>query len=296
MAKTFGHIPGFPVGSLFPRRTELRLAGLHAPNMHGISGNPREGADSIVVSGGYVDDEDHGSWILYTGHGGRDNDTKHQVANQEITDTGNAGLVKSQLEGLPVRVIRGAGGDPHYSPESGFRYDGLFRVESHGSKIGVDGFRIWQFRMVQIDENDPSPDADVATFPPTAPAGGTPSRKPVQTQRIVRNTAVAQWVKELHKHMCQICGDALEVDYGFYSEGAHIQGLGKPYNGPDVVGNVLCLCPNDHVRFDNGALYLTDDLKVINALNGQVQGQLRVHAKHNIDLTYVQHHRARWGQ
>lgn len=152
--------------------------------------------------------------------------------------------MKSQLEGLPVRVIRGAGGDQRYSPAKGFRYDGLFRVESHGSKTGVDGFQIWQFRMVKLDENDTSPDAIVPP-PPTAPVGGTPARKTVQTQRVVRNTAVAQWVKELHKHACQTCGEALEVDSGFYSEGAHVQALGRPYDGPDVVENVLCLCAND---------------------------------------------------
>lgn len=49
------------------------------------------------------------------------------------------------------------------------------------------------------------------------------------------------------------------------------------------------------MRFDNGAFYLTDDLEVIDALNGKVRGPLRVHAKHCIDLAYVRHHRARWG-
>jgi predicted restriction endonuclease len=231
--------------------------------------------------------------MLYTGHGGRDQDTGRQVKDQEITAPGNAGLVRSQLEGLPVRVIRGSAGDRRFSPNSGFRYDGLFRVESHGSKIGTDGFRIWQFRMVQIEDNDASPDS---TAPTTAPAGGTPGRRTTQTQRVVRNTAIAQRVKELHHHCCQVCGLAIAVDGGRYSEGAHIQGLGRPYNGPDVIENVLCLCPNDHVRFDNGALYLTDHFEVIDALNGCVIGPLRLHPSHSINVRYVQNHRARWGR
>jgi hypothetical protein len=33
------------------------------------------GAESIVVSGGYEDDEDHGDTIIYTGHGGNDPQT-----------------------------------------------------------------------------------------------------------------------------------------------------------------------------------------------------------------------------
>lgn len=38
-----------------------------------------------------------------------------------------------------------------------------------------------------------------------------------------------------------------------YAEAAHIRALGSPHNGPDVIENVLCLCPNHHVLFDNGA-------------------------------------------
>jgi putative restriction endonuclease len=37
---------------------------VHAPNQHGISGSGRDGADSIVVSGGYEDDHDFGDLIL----------------------------------------------------------------------------------------------------------------------------------------------------------------------------------------------------------------------------------------
>ncbi len=39
--------------------------------MAGISGSESEGADSIVLSGGYEDDEDLGDEIVYAGHGGR---------------------------------------------------------------------------------------------------------------------------------------------------------------------------------------------------------------------------------
>jgi len=90
------------------------------------------------------------------------------------------GLARSHLDGLPVRVIRGYEGDPTYSPTSGYRYDGLFRVDEY-------------------------------------------------------------W----HEHPA-----------GPYAEAAHIRALGLPHNGPDVLENLLCLCPNDHVRFDAGAIYI----------------------------------------
>ncbi|MFF4196646.1 YDG/SRA domain-containing protein [Nonomuraea sp. NPDC001831] len=298
MAKRFGHVKGQPVGTLYAKRADVRAAGVHAPPVNGISGNGREGADSIVVSGGYVDDEDYGDVIIYTGHGGRDPDTGRQIRDQEISDPGNAGLVRSQLSGLPVRVVRGAHKKSPHGPTAGLRYDGLFRVESHSAKIGIDGFRIWQFKLVKLsdDEISISDGALMATaMAPTAPRSTGPA--PVVTttvQRIVRNSAVVQRVKEWHEHRCQICGLAIEVNGGHYSEGAHIRALGKPHNGPDVEENVLCLCPNDHVRFDNGALYLSHDLKVIDALTGAVVGPLRLHKHHRIDLGHVGYHRACW--
>ena len=287
MAKTFGHIDGHPVGSIYRTRRELHDAGLHAPLQAGISGNAREGADSIVVSGGYVDDEDYGDVIIYTGHGGRGANGR-QVEDQDINASGNAGLVVSHLEGLPVRVIRGAHKDSPYAPDYGYQYSGLYLVDSYGSKVGADGFLIWQFKLVRSVEDEP-PWSDSKTEAP----GPAPVRR-TAIQRVVRNSAVVRRVKELYDHHCQVCGVALKVQGGYYSEGAHIQALGHPYNGPDVLENVLCLCPNDHVRFDNGAIYLSEKLRVINALTGTDEGRLRQHPDHNIGLTYVAQHRARW--
>jgi len=35
----------------------------------GIHGNPREGAFSVALSGGYEDDVDYGEYFTYTGEG-----------------------------------------------------------------------------------------------------------------------------------------------------------------------------------------------------------------------------------
>jgi hypothetical protein len=63
----FGDLPSFPVGSHFPDRRALSASRVHRPPQAGISGSGTEGADSIVVSGGYEDDEDNGDIIVYTG-------------------------------------------------------------------------------------------------------------------------------------------------------------------------------------------------------------------------------------
>ena len=101
----FGHISGFPVGSWFENRAELADAGVH--RQAGISGSASEGADSIVLSGGYEDDQDFGEVIVYTGYGGRDPSTGKQVSDQPFS-MWNRALAYSNLNGLPVRVILGS--------------------------------------------------------------------------------------------------------------------------------------------------------------------------------------------
>jgi hypothetical protein len=116
----------------------------------------------------------------------------------------------------------------------------------------------------------------------------------VQTQD--RDTRVTRQVKDWYDDTCQFCGTILELPMPpyAYSEAAHIQALGAPHNGPDRIENVLCLCPNCHILFDRGARFLTDDLRVINAVTGESIGALTVQSQHRIRLSYVQQHRSRW--
>lgn len=72
----FGPIPaendpernrGVLVGESWEDRLECRQWGVHFPHVSGIAGQSNHGAQSVVLSGGYLDDEDHGEWFLYTG-------------------------------------------------------------------------------------------------------------------------------------------------------------------------------------------------------------------------------------
>lgn len=58
----------------------------------------------------------------------------------------------SPNQGLPVGVVRGAGGDRAHSPATGYRYDGLFRVAGHWSETGRSGYRI--FVPLAFDTNE----------------------------------------------------------------------------------------------------------------------------------------------
>ncbi|MCA1981397.1 YDG/SRA domain-containing protein [Nocardioides nematodiphilus] len=314
----FGEVAGYPVGAEFADRKEAMLAGLHDNWVPGISGRPNIGADCIAVNRGYVDDEDHGDWLLYTGAGGNDPSTKRQISDQDIQHRHNAALVYSEENGLPVRVLRGPRGEKPFAPKIGYRYDGLYKVIRHWSETGRDGFRIWRFHLVRLAPDEARPwtpddqtpaavpawrtprfdfaDTEIAYEPPNgAPAGNAePERATGIVQRIVRSSKVSQHVKELYNHTCQICGIKLDLPVGSYSEGAHIRGLGAPHDGPDTVGNVLCLCPNHHVLFDKGGIFLSDELVVYDH-TGNSRGRLEVHASHAINIECVRHHRTHHG-
>lgn len=283
----FGELAGQPVGTTYLDRAAVKDAGVHQVTQQGISGNGRDGANSIVVNGGYEDDEDLGDEIIYTGAGGNDPRTKRQVRDQEITQTGNAGLVVSEERGLPVRVTRGSRGDKAHSPSSGYRYDGLYRVTDHWAEPGKSGYRIWRFRLVRLAPDEAAP----FTPPQNLPRGTVaPSRAAGVVQRIVRNSAVSDAIKRLHDSTCQICGVRLDLPVGDYAEGAHVRGLGRPHHGPDQPGNLLCLCPTDHVLLDKGAIYI-DDAYIVRDYRGQRLGPLRRHPQHILDPAHLRYHR-----
>ncbi|MGC7100378.1 YDG/SRA domain-containing protein [Amycolatopsis lurida] len=274
-----GEIDGVPEGTTFVDRQEASDRGVHRNPQGGIVGNRRDGAESIVVSGGYEDDEDYGDEIIYTGEGGRGKNGK-QIADQTFDSSGNAALQTSALFGTPVRVIRG-------SKATRCSYDGLFRVEESWLAPGRSGFTVCRFRLVKIRADE------LVEVKPVAPAGNAkPVRRTTEVQRVVRKTAVADFVKQIHDHTCQLCGIRLTIQGRGYSEGAHIRALGRPHNGPDESENVLCLCPNCHVRFDHGDVVLHSDLSF--TLDGTTR-QLTQHPDHLVKQEHVDYHRARHG-
>ena len=241
------------MGQQFVDRRELHEARVHAPLQAGISGTKLEGADSVVVSGGYGDDEDFGDYILYTGHGGKASNSARQVADQSVDAPGNAGLITSKILGLPVRVIRGAHKASSFAPPAGYRYAGLFLVSDFVEKLGADGFKIVQFRLDRITEQDP--------YVAAVPAESDPAFASTLITRRIRDSAMARRVKAIYDFACQACGTSIDGFEGrMYAEGAHVRPLGKPHLGSDAANNLLCLCPNHHVQLDNGGLFIRKDM------------------------------------
>ena len=283
-SKFFGHVPGYPPGSTFRTREELFRAGVHRHTQAGISGNREDGADSIVLSGGYVDDVDYGTTIVYTGEGGNNRESRRQIDHQDLV-RGNRALVVSKLRGLPVRVIRGANHRGDYSPKEGYRYDGLYQIESFWLDKSADGFLIWRFHLEAI-EGESLMQLDRMVLFEEKPEYKIAPRQFQVVNRIIRDSEVTRAVKMLYKHRCQVCGTTLNTPVGPYAEAAHIQPLGAPHNGPDMLSNVLCLCANHHVLFDWLAFTINDDFTLAG-----MDGLLVKHPDHDIDVQRLQFHR-----
>jgi putative restriction endonuclease len=283
----FGHVGTARPGDLFASRAELAQRGQHRPLQAGICATQEQGAESIVLSDKYEDDEVHADFILYTGHGGRSEESGQQVADQTLTKA-NKGLVRSQVTGLPVRVFRKV-----TVPGGGqaFRYEGLFRVVSRDCRPGRSGFLVFLFRLepVQAAVEVPAPARPYAQpnlFAQPATLAEPAPRYEATVSRLVRDTAITRQVKTLHGYRCQVCGERLATPAGFYAEAAHIRPLGAPHHGPDVLSNVLCLCPNHHALFDFGSFGVADDYSLLG-----LRGQLRILNTHQLDLGHLAYHR-----
>ncbi len=279
--RIFGSIPGIYEGTTFRNRIEVSLSKVHSPLQAGISGSQKEGADSIVVSGGYEDDEDYGDVIIYTGHGGRNIDSGKQVTDQELV-RGNLALALNCQNGLPVRVIRGAHDKSIFAPEEGYRYDGLFRVEEYWKEKGKHGFYVWRFKLRKIDY---SINPRGQEFHEEAEEYVKAKRVETRIQRIIRETSLSNKVKVLYDFKCQVCDTSILTNIGAYVEAAHIKPLGAPHDGPDTLDNLICLCPNHHVMFDFGGFSILQDFNLIG-----IEGKLKVNANHKIKREFLQYH------
>ena len=275
----FGEIKSVDVGTEFASRAELAASGIHRPTQAGISGSSTGGADSIVVSGGYEDDEDYGDYLIYGGQAGFDPNTKQQNEDAELS-RGNLALVVSYNKGLPVRVTRGLGSTRQHT----YRYDGLYLVERWWVDRGKSGFRIYRFALRKIDDKPISTPAGELPLPAS---NQEPNKVESYTTRVIRDTLVSETVKELHQHFCQTCSTRIERPGGAYAQAAYIRPLGRPHNGPDTVDNILCLCPNCHMLFDGWAFAIEDDGTLIGALSGTLN---EVEA-HTINREYLDYHR-----
>ncbi|MFG3017117.1 YDG/SRA domain-containing protein [Streptomyces sp. NPDC048254] len=335
--QAIGHIDGVIPGEAFASRVDMKHANLHSDVRRGISRlKDSDGsyiADAIVLNGGYEDDDDDWTTVRYTGASPDDEkDGTKLLKSQSWEYRDNAALKLSFDRGHPVRIFRGPKGDRRYSLPNSYRYDGLYKItaarDATAKSLAPDGapIKICQFILERLSdpEQELTPaerqiaevlvqqeellDIEAAVVDgesngQTAVKDGEakpPATRVTRVQRIVRDPATVQRIKVLYDHECQMCGLRLVGPDGKpYSEGAHIKPLGKPHHGPDVERNILCLCPNCHVRLDIGAVLIEEDWSIV-ARAGMFEENLRVklkmHRKHKVHMHFIEYHRDWWGR
>ncbi|CAK9139573.1 unnamed protein product [Ilex paraguariensis] len=150
-----GSIPGVHIGDVFFFRMELCVVGLHGQPQAGIdyvpasqSSNGEPIATSVIVSGGYEDDEDAGDVIVYTGHGGQDKNSR-QCVHQKL-EGGNLALERSMHYGIEVRVMRGFKYEGSASGKV-YVYDGLYKIIDSWFDVGKSGFGVYKFKLIRMD-------------------------------------------------------------------------------------------------------------------------------------------------
>lgn len=128
-------------------------------------------------------------------------------------------------------------------------------------------------------DSEPGPSAPAPTTPDASDVADVkPERAATTTYRILRDTALARRVKILHKYECQICGHTIMLaDGSRYAEAHHVKPLGSPHDGLDIIGNILCLCPNHHAECDLGAIRL-------------LLSALRAVKDHDVEPAFVEYH------
>lgn len=103
-----------------------------------------------------------------------------------------------------------------------------------------------------------------------------PNRTSYVISRIIRDTQLSHHVKELYNFTCQICRKSIELKNGQkYAEAHHLKPLG--HLGPDISSNIICVCPDDHVRLDFGSIKLN-------------KADLFIKPSHEIKDEYIDYH------
>ncbi|KAG6515485.1 histone-lysine N-methyltransferase family member SUVH9-like [Zingiber officinale] len=154
--RIIGSIPGVRVGDVFLLRAELCVLGLHGLPQAGIDYVPASRsatgepiATSIIVSGGYEDDEDSGLMLVYTGQGGRGPNMFRHCTDQKL-EGGNLALERSMNYGIEIRVIRGI--KCRQSPAGKiYFYDGLYKIVNSWMDVGKSGFGICKYKLLRIE-------------------------------------------------------------------------------------------------------------------------------------------------
>ncbi|MCY4093708.1 MAG: HNH endonuclease [Gammaproteobacteria bacterium] len=148
---------------------------------------------------------------------------------------------------------------------------------------------------IQIEQNSNEDIVDVGLdWVEREKIDGPVERRIVERNIQQRDRRKAASLKQRYRNKCQFCGTRLHVgDAHYYSEAAHILGIGMPHNGPDSISNMLVLCPNHHIQFDRGILRLVkkgDQYQIESKSSGDPLHGKVITLVHELEVEYVTRH------
>lgn len=120
-----------------------------------------------------------------------------------------------------------------------------------------------------------------------------PKTKTVVRSIRLRSTLLATEVKRRYGSICQLCRVPVILSARQnYAEAHHLQPLGSPHLGPDILGNIIVLCPNHHAMFDRGVVTIVPQtLTIRHATSGVFSPGSRLyrHSWHNLDVNCLKY-------
>jgi hypothetical protein len=148
--------------------------------------------------------------------------------------------------------------------------------------------QIWEMPAVEETYVD-----EAIYIPDSLPA---PDRRTGKVVRVIRDTSQSRLVKQLYTYKCQVCGWTAyspRLKNLYYCEAHHVQPLGKKYQGPDHISNILALCPTHHCMMDLGILAVDPQKLLIVSIdthepaNGNL---LTLRREHRLNQKYLKFH------
>jgi hypothetical protein len=116
-------------------------------------------------------------------------------------------------------------------------------------------------------------------------------RKTTEVDSRLRDDRLVRELKNTYDDRCQVCGNRRKQGRSeAYSEVHHIKPLGRPHSGPDEKLNMLVLCPNHHVDFDNGVIAIDPKTGTLVHPFDDVRTQLMIEESHSISKKHYRYH------
>lgn len=188
------------------------------------------------------------------------------TGDQSETSSGNSALIDAISDDIPIHFFYQESG------EHTWEYQGLVDAVEYRAEQ-QDGRRVLVFTLEhttegqRLDEDTSSTDISAERQVLERALKADPPRQDVEqtyveTQRLARDAAFTDLVREAYDGTCAICGRARETPGGKPEvEAAHIYPKGEA--GVDDVRNGLAVCRLHHWAFDAGWIAIDDDYEVI---------------------------------